>query len=138
MVGDVQVPIPPEFKKHPKVKWFGAIPRGVTARFYRDADVFLFPTFSDGFGMTQLEAQAWKLPIIASRRCGDVVNDGENGFLLPEISAGAIAQAIEGILAGPAILSSLAARSRIHDFTLQEVYGRWVEMGVQNTPCLTL
>ena len=31
--------------------------------FYRDADVFVFPTFSDGFGLTQLEAQAWKLPI---------------------------------------------------------------------------
>jgi hypothetical protein len=31
-------------------------------------------TFSDGFGLTQLEAQAWKLPMITTRFCGEVVD----------------------------------------------------------------
>ena len=60
VVGDVQMTIPPEYRHNPRIKWFGAVPRSETTRFYRDADVFLFPTFSDGFGLTQLEAQAWK------------------------------------------------------------------------------
>jgi glycosyltransferase involved in cell wall biosynthesis len=69
------------------VRWIGSVPREDAARFYRDADVFLFPTFSDGFGLTQLEAQAWKLPVIATKFCGDVVEDGKNGYLLPEITS---------------------------------------------------
>ena len=74
-------PIPERFRDASGVHWHG--PRGETAaRFYREADVFLFPTLSDGFGLTQLEAQAWRLPVIASRFCGDVVQDGVNGLLL--------------------------------------------------------
>jgi glycosyltransferase involved in cell wall biosynthesis len=49
-----------------------------TDAFYERADLFLFPTLSDGFGLTNLEAQAWSLPIVASRFCGEVVRDGVN------------------------------------------------------------
>ena len=57
------------------------------SKFYKEADVFILPTLSDGFGLTQLEAQSWKLPVIASRHCGEVVRDGENGVVLEEVSA---------------------------------------------------
>ena len=51
----------------------GGVPRHETTLFYRDADVFILPTFSDGFAITQLEAQAWKLPVISTPYCGEVV-----------------------------------------------------------------
>jgi len=73
--------------------------------------VFIFPTFSDGFGLTQLEAQAWKLPVIASKFCGEVVEDGLNGVVLPELSGGAISAVLRRILAQPAQLSEFARNS---------------------------
>ena len=73
-VGPLQVDIPHELRN--RIKWFGIAARHDVSRYYRDADVFIMPTFSDGFGLTQLEAQSWKLPVIASRNCGDVVTDG--------------------------------------------------------------
>ena len=59
-----------ELKQEARIRWTGVVSRGEVARYYREADVFVFPTFSDGFGLTQLEAQAWKLPLVASRFCG--------------------------------------------------------------------
>jgi glycosyltransferase involved in cell wall biosynthesis len=135
VVGDVQIPIPPEYARHPCIKWFGSVPRGRAAHFYRNSDVFLFPTFSDGFGLTQLEAQAWSLPVIASRQCGDVVKTGINGYLLPEVSVDEIAGAIEGILASPASLNALSAGSRINEFRLDNVYSRLGRMAKEVNSC---
>ncbi len=67
--------------------------------YYRDADVFILPTLSDGFGLTQLEAQAWKLPVIASRYCGEVVRDGFNGVVIEEVTGLRIAEVIARVFA---------------------------------------
>ncbi len=135
MVGDVQFPIPTEYKTHPRVRWIGAVPRGTAAQFYRDADVFLFPTHSDGFGLTQLEAQAWNLPVVASRHCGDVVQQGVNGYLLDEVSSDTIARAIESILASPATLSDMAGRSRKTEFTLAGLHTRLAQIAAEADSC---
>lgn len=85
----------------PNIRWIGPVPRSETATYYQQADVFLFPTLSDGFGLTQLEAQAWKLPLIVSRFCGEVVKDGINGTVLPEVNGKAIADVIQHFLQHP-------------------------------------
>ena len=101
------------------VQILGASPRGEVDRHYQWADLFLFPTFSDGFGLTQLEAQAWKLPIITSRFCGDVVQHGRNGYLLDQVSGEEIAQSIRNVLQEPESLAITSAASGIGpQFTL--------------------
>jgi glycosyltransferase involved in cell wall biosynthesis len=112
-VGPLQVPMPVDLAGHRQIRWFGAVERGRTEDFYRDADVFLFPTFSDGFGLTQLEAQAWRLPVIASRFCGNVVKDGVNGVLLSEIEAACIATSLRAFVGAPALLQALSSSSGI-------------------------
>ena len=119
-VGPLQVDIPHELKD--KIKWFGVAPRGDVSRYYRDADVFILPTFSDGFGLTQLEAQSWKLPVIASRYCGDVVTDGFNGRTLESVSAGAIADVLSELLRSPETLHSMSENSRVDErFSLKSL-----------------
>ena len=108
-VGPAQVNLPA------RVKWFGAVPRVEVDKYYKDADVFIFPTLSDGFGLTQLEAQAWKLPVIASRYCGEVVCDGVNGVVLKEVSGEAIARVLLRFLRTPELLRSMSAKSGVDD-----------------------
>jgi glycosyltransferase involved in cell wall biosynthesis len=108
MVGPIQIDVPANLRDNAKFLWAGAVPRGAAAEFYRNADVFLFPTFSDGFGLTQLEAQSWQLPVIASKFCGEVVEDGRNGCVLEEVSAKAIADALRRCLAEPGRLGEFA------------------------------
>jgi glycosyltransferase involved in cell wall biosynthesis len=114
-VGPTQIEVPQSLKLHPQVRWFGVAPRGEVASYYRDADVFIFPTLSDGFGLTQLEAQSWKLPVVASRYCGDVVRDGFNGEVLEEVSAPAIADALLRLLRSPETLSAMSVRSAVDE-----------------------
>jgi glycosyltransferase involved in cell wall biosynthesis len=121
-VGPTQIHVPQSLKLHPQVRWFGVAPRVEVASYYRDADVFVFPTLSDGFGLTQLEAQSWKLPVIASRNCGEVVRDGYNGVILEEVSGPAIADALMSLLRSPETLSALSMRSAVDDrFSLKKL-----------------
>ncbi len=113
LVGPVQMSVPEDLQRDPQVRWVGSVARGAAAEFYRQADVFLFPTLSDGFGLTQLEAQAWQLPVIASRHCGAVVQDGVNGLLLPEVSAEAIASMILSLIHEPERLRQMSVASHI-------------------------
>lgn len=114
-VGPMQVNVPAELRAHPRVKWFGVAPRVEVDKYYKEADVFVFPTFSDGFGLTQLEAQSWKLPVIASRHCGEVVRDGANGVILEEVSAQAIANVLLEFLRSPELLKAMSQNSGVSE-----------------------
>jgi glycosyltransferase involved in cell wall biosynthesis len=112
-VGPIQIEVPADLKE--RVKWFGPVPRVDAAQHYRDADVFILPTLSDGFGLTQLEAQSWKLPVIASRYCGEVVRDGFNGVILEEVTGPVIADVLLRLLGSPETLAAMSARSGVTD-----------------------
>lgn len=119
-VGPTQISVPQDLRLHPQCRWFGTVPRVEVDSYYRDADVFILPTLSDGFGLTQLEAQSWKLPVIASRYCGEVVRDGFNGVLLDDVSGEAIANFLRQFLQTPSMLSAMSVRSSVDDrFSLQ-------------------
>lgn len=122
LIGNPMVTPPSHLREHPRVRWFGAVPRSETAHYYQQADVFLFPTLSDGFGLTQLEAQAWHLPLIASPFCGRVVQKGENGILLPEVTGAAIARSLRDCLHHPQQLQRFAeAATSVSEFSLGQL-----------------
>lgn len=99
--GSVNVPITPEILSNCKVRILGVVPLEKINELYRDSDVFLFPTLSDAFGLTQLECMAWKLPLVASRHCGDVVLPGVNGLRLETVTADNIIGAVRHFLNRP-------------------------------------
>ncbi len=118
IVGPSEI-VPPD-SNHPKIRWTTRyVPRSAAAEYYKNADVFLFPTLSDGFGITQLEAQAWKLPVIASKFCGAVVKDGINGRILPEVSGNAIVDMLKTWVDHPQQLVELSQNSQQH--TVEEM-----------------
>lgn len=77
------------------------------------ADVFVFPTLSDGFGLVQLEAMAAGLPVIATPCCGDVVRHGHDGFIVPPRDPAAIVDALESLRADPDRYGRLSAAAAL-------------------------
>jgi len=129
MVGPVEIANASTVAEVGRVKWFGPATRKQAAEFYKGADVLILPTLSDGFAITQLEAQARGLPVIASKNCGKVVENGLNGIILDEPSAACIAHAIHKCIANPDRLEKLAAASQLRDkFTLHALAQRLEEL----------
>ncbi|MEM6537311.1 MAG: glycosyltransferase family 4 protein [Pseudomonadota bacterium] len=48
------------------VRFHGHVPRSEVDAFYRNADVFLFPSFREPSGVVVFEAMSWGLPIVAA------------------------------------------------------------------------
>ena len=130
IVGPVQIANATTIATDVRVKWFGPVTRKQAAEKYRAADVFILPTLSDGFAITQLEAQAYGLPLISSRFCGRVVQNGGNGLILEEPSAACIAAAIRDCIADPSRLRNFAAASPVgNEFTIDALAQRLQELG---------
>ena len=51
--------------RYPQVRWLGVLPREELARVYAAADVFVFPSRADTFGLVMLEAMATGTPVAA-------------------------------------------------------------------------
>jgi glycosyltransferase involved in cell wall biosynthesis len=113
--GPVGVRIPDEISQLPNVRFLGPVDKAACETIYESSDVFLFPTLSDGFGLTQLEALGHGLPVIASKNCGQVVEDGANGLVLPEVSPEAIGEAIMQLIRDRDVLAKLKANPRVPD-----------------------
>ena len=108
IVGKVDIAVPDEFNNSPKIKWIGRVQRHLTSEYYKNCDLFLFPTISDGFGMTQVESRGWKLPIIATPFCAPIVKHDQNGLVIPKSDGKLLADAIYYLFQNPAKLSKLA------------------------------
>jgi glycosyltransferase involved in cell wall biosynthesis len=104
------------------ITWLGQIPRNLTTDLYQDCDVFIFPTLSDGFGITQLEAMAHGLPVITTPNCGSVVEDKVTGFIVPARNSDSLAKAVLSFVHNPKLLTEMSAAclDAIEAFTLNE------------------
>jgi glycosyltransferase involved in cell wall biosynthesis len=101
----------------------GSVNRLETDSFYRSADLFVLPTLSDGFALTQLEAMAHGLPVIATPNCGEVVSDGLDGLVVPACDPMALAEAIQFLIQSPEKLwmMSEATKKKIDQFSLERL-----------------
>jgi glycosyltransferase involved in cell wall biosynthesis len=69
--------------KYPQANYLGVLEREELARVYAAADVFVFPSKTDTFGLVLLEAMACGLPVAAYPVTGprDVIGDSKAGVL---------------------------------------------------------
>jgi glycosyltransferase involved in cell wall biosynthesis len=104
-----------------KVVFPGFAQRDQLAAFYALAEALVFPTLSDTWGLVVNEAMACGLPIIASDVAGcvaDLVQDGENGFVIPSANVDKLAEALAAFARDP----KLAARMGQHSARLIDAF----------------
>jgi GT2 family glycosyltransferase len=94
-----------------------------------DADLFVFPTLGDSYGIVLLEAMRAGLPIVASRvgAVPEIVSDGSNGFLCEPGKADELAEKIVALLDHPELCRQMSANNRRRFeqfFTAEQFAGR--------------
>ncbi|MEY3047650.1 MAG: glycosyltransferase, partial [Burkholderiaceae bacterium] len=69
--------------RYSNIRWIGVLPQSELAEVYSQADVFVFPSLTDTFGLVMVEAMACGLPVAAFPVPGpiDVVADSGAGAL---------------------------------------------------------
>lgn len=82
--------------------------------YYAMMDIFVFPSYREGFPNAVLEACAMGLPVIASNinGCNEIIIDGENGLLIPVKSAQSIKDSIENLVKNPDLRKRMGAKAR--------------------------
>jgi glycosyltransferase involved in cell wall biosynthesis len=82
---------------------------------YRESDVLFMPSLSEGFPVAGVQGLAMGLAVVASRIGGwmDLVNPGENGFLVDPSDEQGYFQALESLLTNPPQLLRFRQASRI-------------------------
>jgi len=93
----------------------GFAQREKLAAYYALADVFVFPTHTDPWGLVVNEAMACGLPIVSSNAAGcvsDLVEDGWNGRVFPAGDVGQLACAMNQLAGDRTLRSLMGERSR--------------------------
>lgn len=100
---------------------------------YLDASIMLLPSRSEGFGMVLIEAMACGVPCI-SFDCpsgpGDIISDGEDGFLIEDQNAGSFKQAVAMLMKDDGLRKEMGAKAKINAqrYAVHPIVQRWDEL----------
>lgn len=109
-------------KEHPRIS---NIPYTCEPEKYLSAmDIFVLPTYREGFGMANIEASAMGLPVISTDVPGpqESIVNGETGILIPAKQVGPLVEAMKDLIERPLYAKKLgeAGRKRVQEFYEQK------------------
>ena len=111
---------------HKHVRFFGFVPDDTLAVLYRLADVFVFPSLYEGFGLPPLEAMASGTPVVTSNVSSLPEVAGDAALLVDPRDPEAIAGAIRMLLTDRTLREDLRERglARAHAFSWETSIAR--------------
>jgi glycosyltransferase involved in cell wall biosynthesis len=113
-----------------RVTVFPDVDRGELHRQLSSADLFVFPSLSEGFSSALLEAMAAELPIVATPAgaATDILTDGCNALIVPLADADAIVSAVRRLVGDARLREQLgrAARATATNYTFEAATARFL------------
>ena len=116
----------------PRVRVVPSVDRAGLYAALRAADLFVFPSLSEGFSKALLEAMAAGLPVVATPvgAGADLLRDGENALVVPPSDAPALAHAVGRYMDdedGLAPRLGAGARATAGRYRLDDVCRQWTD-----------
>ena len=118
IVGDYDIRNqPPQYyidviKNHPMIHHVGW--QTNIEDYYAAMDIFVMPSYREGFCKSNIEASGMELPVVATDiiGCSESVKDGVSGLLVPPRDSHALADAIEKLLTDEELAKKLGRQGR--------------------------
>jgi glycosyltransferase involved in cell wall biosynthesis len=97
-----------------QVVWLGWVAYDSLGTYFNMADVFVFPTLEDTWGMVVLEAMALGKPVICSKWAGvnELVLEGENGYVVDPYNSAELSESLGNFMKDPGLISSMGTKSK--------------------------
>jgi glycosyltransferase involved in cell wall biosynthesis len=127
----------------PRVHVRSRLGPGEMEQAYREADIFVFPTLSEGSSQALLEAMAAALPIVTTAvgAAPDMLTDGVHALLVPTADATALASAVQRLLDDYSLRERLGEQARLKamEYTCEAAYQQLLRLleetaSAANTP----
>jgi len=120
-------------KKIQDVHFLGDKSADKIKNYYTSCDVFVMPSLSEGFGISNLEAMACERPVISTKTGGiiDVIVDGETGFLIEPADSDSLYQAMKKMAECPDLVKKMGKKARervIKNFSWEIIAGKIYQM----------
>lgn len=112
--------------RYPQVHWVGLLPRAELAQVYAAADVFVFPSRADTFGLVMLEAMACGTPVAAYPEDGPLEVLAKRRHPSGPRLGGVVHQDLRVACHEALRLPRQEARARALDFSWEEATRRFV------------
>lgn len=96
-----------------QVSWQGWVEYKLLGAYFQQADVFVFPTFEDVWGMVVPEAMVFGKPILCSSGAAarELIAEGENGYIFDPHNPEQLAEQMRRFLENPDLIASMGERS---------------------------
>jgi alpha-maltose-1-phosphate synthase len=102
-------------------RYIPSVPHASLNEYYSSANVLVFPSLVEGFGLVLLEAMACGIPVITTANTAgpDIVTDGVEGFIIPIRDVEALQEKLEWCYRHPQELAQMGqvARQRAEQLT---------------------
>lgn len=96
-----------------RVFWVGWLDYSQLGTYFRHADLLVFPTLEDIWGMVVLEAMALGKPILCSKYAGvsEMIVEGENGYIFDPNQPAELAKLMSGFIDSPDRIMTMGSKS---------------------------
>ncbi|MBC7797214.1 MAG: glycosyltransferase family 4 protein [Pyrinomonadaceae bacterium] len=96
------------------VEFIGAVSLEKRIEFFEKADIFVLPTYAEAMPMSVIEAMAAALPCVTTDVGGipELIDDGENGFLIEPSNVKKLAERISFLIENPQTRIEFAAKAQ--------------------------
>lgn len=112
-----------------RVRLLPARPRSEIFALYREADIFVLPTWREGFPNVVLEAMGAGLPVVATPvgAIPEAARDGREAILVPARDADALCRALRRLIDDPDLRVEMGRRARARaeaQYSFEAIVGR--------------
>jgi glycosyltransferase involved in cell wall biosynthesis len=108
-----------------QVQWLGRVDYEKLGFYFQAADVFVFPTLEDVWGLVAVEAMLFGLPILCSKWAGaaELVAEEKNGYVFDPDDSAKLAELMLKFIDTPDLISRMGEESKriMKDHTLEQV-----------------
>jgi alpha-maltose-1-phosphate synthase len=114
LVGPASNKTLPLLPQLPGMRYLGRLPPNEVASAFQQSDVFVFPSYCEGFGQVILEAMACGLPVITTAATGgpDILTHGRDGWVIEHDNLAELVEAMRNCLANRAAIQPMGLRAR--------------------------